>query len=576
MVLINIISSFILGLFIFVFKIKFHKKNQLIWILLMISILPLISLLRQGTYESGDFNLHIYRAMSFYDSLRDGVIFPSWASDLNAKYGYPLFIFINPLPYYLISFFHFLGFSFIASMKIFLSILYILSGIAMYFLCKDFFKNNFFAFSAAIFYLFTPYHLIDLHFRVDIGENLFFAIFPLFFLFLKRFFDTNKKNYLFLSCTFFSYLIFAHQAIALLSLLMIITPFTIFYIFKKRENRFFLVLNAIFIFLIGSLISSPSWIPYIFYTKYTYLSKIFFTISYPDIFDLLLSPWRFGFLFQGHIGEISPLIGYTQILIILFCLLFLVKNKFKKNKQNLVFFLIISFVLLFLMTPLSKFIWEFIPLIRNSIMTTRLLLILSFCVSILAGILFENFAKKWKLIILFLIVTIMYTILNWGHRRVMPEINDSVLRQNLPLSTFEGEGLNYIATPKWIKNNKLWFHYTPNNTLEILSGSSEIKEIRRTSIEREYIIFANKGNTLLKENTTYFPGWEVKVNNEEKNIINNNDKYPGLILFKVNEGLSKITIKYEDLLWLKVLKIVSLIILLFIDFQIIFTLIKKS
>ena len=57
---------------------------------------------------------------------------PSWAGNLNATYGYPLFIFNYTLPYYFISLFHFLGLSFINSLKVFLFSNMILSGIFMY------------------------------------------------------------------------------------------------------------------------------------------------------------------------------------------------------------------------------------------------------------------------------------------------------------------------------------------------------------------------------------------------------------------------------------------------------------
>src|SRR5438270_5354333 len=70
----------VLGLFIY-YYIYPKKKPNLLILLLLISILPLLSILRYGAYESGDFNLHIYRAMSFFDNLKNGVLFPSWAGD---------------------------------------------------------------------------------------------------------------------------------------------------------------------------------------------------------------------------------------------------------------------------------------------------------------------------------------------------------------------------------------------------------------------------------------------------------------------------------------------------------------
>src|SRR3990167_11280779 len=114
MVVVNIISSLLLFGGVLIYRYIYPKKKiNLFFLLILISILPIISIFRIGTYESGDFNIHIYRIMSFYDSLKEGILIPSWAAELNATYGNPLFIFNYSLPYYLISLFHFLGISFI-------------------------------------------------------------------------------------------------------------------------------------------------------------------------------------------------------------------------------------------------------------------------------------------------------------------------------------------------------------------------------------------------------------------------------------------------------------------------------
>src|SRR5216683_8054468 len=97
LVLVSLCASLLLIAGLLIYRFVFPKKNINLFILLIfISLLPLISLLRPGDYESGDFNIHIYRIMSFYDSLREGHFLPSWAPELNATYGYPLFIFNYP------------------------------------------------------------------------------------------------------------------------------------------------------------------------------------------------------------------------------------------------------------------------------------------------------------------------------------------------------------------------------------------------------------------------------------------------------------------------------------------------
>ena len=166
MVYVNIIASLVLLAGVLFYRFIYPKKKiNLFVLLLLISILPIISILRMGAYESGDFDIHIYRTMAFYNSLSEGHLTPSWAENLNATYGYPLFIFNYTLPYYILCLFHFIGFTYIGSMKLFLGLTLFLSGIFMYFMAKEHFKDDLAAFTSAIFYIFVPYHLIATHFK---------------------------------------------------------------------------------------------------------------------------------------------------------------------------------------------------------------------------------------------------------------------------------------------------------------------------------------------------------------------------------------------------------------------------
>ena len=195
MVFVNIISSLLLIIGIFTYKHFNPKKHiNLFLILILVSILPVISIFRPGTYESGDFNIHIYRSIEFYRSLSEGIIKPSWAGEVNATYGLPLFIFNYSLPYYPISLFHFLGFSFIMSLKLFLAGTYMFSGAFMFIFTKKLFKNELAAFTSSVFYLFAPYHLIALHFKVVIGELFAFTLIPLFFFFIIKIVESKQKT----------------------------------------------------------------------------------------------------------------------------------------------------------------------------------------------------------------------------------------------------------------------------------------------------------------------------------------------------------------------------------------------
>src|SRR5581483_11648273 len=113
MILVNLVIFFSLLISFVLFNIFYpSRKIPPLIIIPIISLLPLVNLLRPGTYASGDLSLHASYLMSFYENLKQGVLIPEWGGKLCYGYGCPTFIFEYNLPFYIASFFHFIGFSF--------------------------------------------------------------------------------------------------------------------------------------------------------------------------------------------------------------------------------------------------------------------------------------------------------------------------------------------------------------------------------------------------------------------------------------------------------------------------------
>lgn len=555
MVAINLFLLVSLCLILFIYNKILKKKINYPILTIIFSILPTISIFRKGVYESGDFSLHIYRSIDFYNSLKEGIIFPSWAANLNGGFGYPLFIFNYTLPYYPISLFHELGFSFIASMKIFLILSFILSGITMYFASKSITKSSKGAFSASIIYLYFPYHLIDLHFRVAIGEVMAFTLLPLLFYFVHKMSLETRKINIVLFGIFFSLCFLAHQATTIFTLI----PLVIFALFSFSLNKINFKLKLVNftsgIFL-GIILSFYSWYPHFWLTVHTnahLLSKSI--VDFVNIKELLFSPWRLGFLFQGPGGELSFLIGYTQIFILIFAIYKLIKNK-KKNKELLIW-TACCLLIIFLMTPQSYLFWKYNPLLNFAQFSYRFLLPLSLSISFLSGIIISKHIKSNFIFTVIIFLTVSSTILNWGNRRTIPEIDDRSLFQNQSLSTSTGEGL-IEASSKWWTGENLWITPISNKNIEPLNEGVEINESFRSTTSHEYLI-KSKDVSTIRENTQYFPGWKAYVNNSEVKIDYQNASSPGKILIEVPRGLTFLEIKYEDVNELKLLKQISAI-----------------
>ncbi len=573
MVLINSIASILLLAGILFYRYIYPKRKLNLFILLiLISLLPLISLLRIGTYESGDFNIHIYRIMPFYDSLAEGNLMPSWAAELNAGYGNPLFVFNYSLSYYMISLLHFLGLTFISSMKLYLGLTFFLSGIFMYLWIKTLTSNKLASFTSATFYLFTPYHLIDFHFRATPGESTSFALIPLLFYFVTKYFKEKKFIFLILSAIFTILLFLAHPLLAFV-LLGMLTLYILFWGYHNKKYRLsFFNLLALFIGFLGS---THTWIPFFVYKPFMFQDPSH-QLSFNNFGLHFYSPWRYGFLFQGPYGELALIIGYTQIMVVIgLVFLFITKKIPPKIKSHLLLWLTIFFFLLFLMHPYSNSIWQFLPSLWMLVPFGRLLLPVAVCTSVLAAYFVLSFAKsktEKKLTYLLLFITIGSTILNWGHRRVIPEIDDNVLRNGVWKSTLTEGVTAYFLNNKWADMNHFWFSELPKQPIEIIQGKGVIKQIDRNSMRHHYVINAETPLTI-KENTLYFPGWSLKSNRKDIPI------YPGkrgVINTKLPKGLQNIELTYEDIPIYKLSKTVSQFVFSLLLACLIFSLLRRT
>ncbi len=548
---INILFLMSVALVLAIYRYIYPKKaiSPLI-ALFIISCLPIISVFRQGVYESGDFVLHIYRAMDFYQSLSEGNIFPSWAGNLNAHYGYPLFLFINPLPYYLISFFHCLGFSFITSMKIFLATSYISSGIAMYLFLKQLLSNEKSAFVAAIFYLFAPYHLIDQHFRVTVGEIAIFTTLPLL-CYAGMLLCKKRTVVRFLSVSFCTILVISsHQAMATFALPLSLLLF-LFFGWKNKLSFIWFALGIV----TGILFSSYLLYPYISYTHFVHVSS-YTQVIFQPLSDLFYSKWRGGFLYQGPNGELVTPIGYAHLLILpMFVYIYFKKKKFKSLTITL---LLLTTLLFFLLTPYSRTIWNTIPLIHLLILPSRLLLFISFLTAIIAGIV-AIYTFNRVFILLLIASPILVSLLNWGARNTIYPIGDQVLRQELPFSTKGPEGWG-IGIPKW-KTPMEFEGNIPNEPLSTLEGTGVIKNLKRTTTYHSYVVSTNT-NTILLEKTWYFPGWFAYIDTKPTPILTSLKGYEGIIAVTIPSGLHKLEFKYKDDTVLKTLKDMLLIFIM--------------
>lgn len=513
---------------------KSYENYILLLIIIVTSFLINADLFHEGFPITHDGQDHIARIANFYNNLREGVFIPRWAANLNWGYGHPILMFLYPLPSYIASFFHSLGFSFIDSTKIVFGLGITLSGITMYLWLSEFLDKKS-GFIGAILYMFTPYRFVELYVRGDIGENLAFIFPPLVLYYLLKLSREMNYKHIVLGSISLAGLILSHNAVSLMFM-----PFIVFYsiylLSLVKKKRLYIV-NALLLLLLGFGLSAFFWIPGLFEGKYTLRNIVTageYASRFIDFNKLFYGTWSYGIA-----GQFSLQMGLINIFVLTLSPLVVYFFYKKKDKKYLLAIVLLAYTFLsiFLMLKQSLFIWQKIMILQNFQFPWRFIYITVFTTSVLAGFLVSIIPKKIQSIcIVVLFITILFLNKDYWHANNYLYKNDSFFTSIYRSTTDTGE-----SAPIW---SVRFMEKTPEKSIEVINGKAEINEIKRSTTRHEYKISANT-ETRIRENTLYFPGWRVFVDDKSANIEFQDPQNRGLITFNVPNGVHNVLVEFS-------------------------------
>ncbi|HBC73090.1 MAG: hypothetical protein UX91_C0007G0005 [Candidatus Amesbacteria bacterium GW2011_GWB1_47_19] len=537
------IVAFILGLTVYRFYFPQKKINFLV-LVIVLSFLPMVSHFRKGDYNSGLVQNASF-ASGFFSSLTDGNLVPRWAERLDTHFGYPAFIFMYHTPFYMTSFMHIFGFNFVNSVKLVFIFSYVLSGITFYLWARKKF-TSLGSLLSTILYQFAPYRFINIYFRLDIGESVAFIFIPLVFMYIDQLSKRFSVKSMALGAISLWLLIISHHAVALAT--VILACVYVLYLSWKKSLK--VKVQNFSVIIIGLLLSSYYWFPIIVESKYVHIRDFTQEIAFPTLQELIFPPYRFGLLFQGHNGEIVLPIGYAGWMVFGIGLIVVIKkNLVQKYHPQTTYWLIAFTITLFMLTKYSSFLWNVLPLIGKFQFSWRLLSIMALITATLAGIIFDSTKSsknKYLLLISTLTIAVLSTILNWGNRSSNPKIiSDAQLEQVLPIqSRIDYSGFPQ-AVPIWVNSEDRWGDLNVPTPINILSGKADYSTIFRNSTLHEYNLNAQTP-ILVQENTYYYPGWKLWVDNNISSIKYTDTTDPGVMEFDINPGYHSIRLKFTN------------------------------
>ncbi len=515
----------------------FYKRHIFLIVLILISIIPIIDLFKQGLPLTHDGQDHVARIANFYQNLAEGNIIPRWAGNLNWGYGHPILEFLYPLPSYLASIFHFFGFTLVDSIKVVFGISFVLSGIAMYIFVKELLRDEKAAFFAGLLYVIAPYRFVDLYVRGAIGEHVAFIFPPLIFLFLLKLSKRHSLGYIAGGVFSFTGLILSHNAITLMFLPLIFIY--IFYLIFQSSNKKHFIINTLFLILLGFGLSAFFWIPAFIEGKYTLRDIVTSGGEYLTSFvvwkDFFIPSWSYGgtLFLSKQIG----IIHWIGIFGSIFATYYLHRNKNKLWIIGLGSFIILA-ITLFLMTDASNPIWKSVSVLQKFQFPWRFLSLGVFLSALSGGIFLSLILNKYKkLVLLIFVAGLLLVNKDYWHAQGFLHKPESFYNGIYNGTTDTGE-----SAPIW---SVRFMEKSPVSKVEVIEGHGEIKETKRNFTKRSYRVEAETKIRIL-ENTLYFPGWRVLIDGEPEIIEFQDQNHRGLITFNVDKGSHNVNINYEE------------------------------
>ena len=471
---------------------------------------------------------------AYYKALADGQFPVRWAGDLNYGYGMPLFNFIYQLPYWISSFFIFLGLGLVNSFKITLSISFIFSGIFMFLFAKELVNDDKKAFLITILYQFAPFRLIELLVRGSFGEVYTYTFLPLVLFGILKFLNSKNYLYLILTSVTFSLLIFSHNSVSLMFSAVIVL-FSVF--FAKNIKNFILISFSL---LLGLLISAYYWLPALLEHKFTH-GDLYMKNIYKDHFvdfykfivpNLTNDP---SLRVEGIIVHIG--IVHTIVIILALWILIFKKDSNKKMKSFAIYPLILIFLSFLFMQKISSPIWENISLVRQFQFPWRSLSVVVFSTSFLAVYVLNHFKLK-KVLYWFVVFFIIFaTSPLWNANLGYQKINEKYY-WNFPLNTtYYGEtDVIWSAGPA-----KAY----PKKRAEIISGKADISNFVKKSNMHTFSI-KSETDIVLVDHTQYFPGWRAYVDGRSAAIQFQDPNHRGEVEFSVPKGEHDVKVLFTE------------------------------
>lgn len=515
------------------------------FVLLLLSLRawgPLASPGYLGTHDYGFVPMLMFEMDKCF---QDGQFPCRWVPDLQKGYGSPIFNYTPPLPFYAGEFIHLGGEGFLDTIKVLFIIGFALSALFMYLLAKEFW-GTLGGLVAAVFYVYAPYHAVDVYVRGSLNEHWALAFLPAILWGIYKVIEQGKPAYVLLLALFVSALLLSHSPTVVI-FLPLAAVWGVAFLLKSRrwERLVHLAIAAGGGFAMAAFFTLPALLEQDLVQIETLKTGFYhYTNHFPTMEQLFLTRfWGYGDSRGGDDDLMSFQIGWlhwglTAVSILIAPIIW--------RRSRTAFFAAIVIIAFFwasvlIMHPRSDFLWQTFTWLQWLQFPWRFLSLAIFTSSFLAGAIVLLANQRLYLRLLLSIALIGAVI---GLNQEFFHFGQRIFGGDQ--SFFFGDPRAFqIEAPRY--THPAYAAVQPSELapaeVQVLGGDANITQVSRGSASLAFAVQSTSG-ARLRTSVVDFPRWRVSVDGEAVPHDHANDL--AAISFYVPPGFHRAKLTLED------------------------------
>lgn len=514
-----------------------------------------------GTMPATDDGLlHLYRLIGLDHAVRDGHLWPRYVPGMAYGYGVPVFNYYSPLSLYPAEVFQLTGLNFVSALLLSMIGMTLAGAAGMYLLARDW-MNRTAGIAAAVAFIYAPYLIINWPRRGAVAEYAALCLMPWAMWAFHRLGKRGRPIDFALAAGAFAAVIVTHNISALVIVFLLVPYALLLWWTAPDPQRAFgrLLLAGV----LALAASAFYWIPALLELDYVHIERVTGatgTLDYTDHFIRLRT--IFGLPPTADLTQLnSPVprsLAWPQaVLATVAGVLALRTRSDRRVPYHLAMYALpLTLAAIAMMMPLSRFIWDTVPLLEYFQFPWRWLGPASLLIALMAGIgvawvaeLIPQQGLKITWVALMLAAMTLYAA-PWLYGQYLPDVAADTI---LDAQTFERDTRRIGGTaegeyvPRWSDQMP-----DPDALIGLFAQDDVIDRLQpNRAITAENIHWRTLGVTLtvtaqqdtaLTFNWLYFPGWWAEIDGERTDITPTSPE--GLIALEVPAGTHRIELGF--------------------------------